>query len=131
METITIPRGRIARVIHYFTVPGGIGIIAAAGVPAAMLFIAVASLIVVLVSVSHSPSRRWEFSAGEWVLRAAGILLPVTVREECLEEWCSWLDDMRLAGDSRFRRLSEGSSILLGIPRRALIERLRRRRAVE
>lgn len=65
------------------------------------------------------------------MVRGAGRLLPATVRQEHVEEWRSWLRDLREAGEPRRRRLVEMLSILfVAAPRLAVILRLDRR-AVE
>lgn len=65
-------------------------------------------------------------------LGKTGLLLPAADREEYVEEWRSWLWDMREAGQPWYRGVVEVLSIvLIATPRLAVTLRLSARRRVD
>jgi len=92
------------------------------------------ALLVVLPPPSSSPvcsalSPAWKLRDDNGgVSRLAGQLLPAAVRDDYVEEWQAWLNDLHAASEPWHRRLAELLSIvLIAAPRLAVTLRLRRR----
>ena len=109
---------------------GGLGLGVAFGVGGVVIGVVIGVIIDLIVKASGHADRvgsSRRYASGS-VLRKAGRLLPATEREEYVEEWRSWLWDMRETGQPWYRRLVELLGIvLIAAPRLAITLRLGRR----